>query len=172
MQRVSASHYIRDLPDSGELNKAIKQQFEQQAGDDDTVRTHFFAGRYENIYLGLDKVPAMQTVMQQAKHFASEILGSNEILQAGYWFNLMAPGDTTTLHTHDDDDERLSGVYYIDVPEDSGDLVLHAGSNKVHVTPVAGRFVFFAPDLPHEVTENCAKTTRLSVGMNFGVKQL
>jgi len=171
MQRTLASHYIRDLPDHSELNKAIKQQFWQQVDDPGTVRSHFFSGRYENIYLGLDKLPAMQMVMEQAKRFANEILDKPATLQAGFWFNSMAPGDTTTLHTHDDDDECLSGVYYIDVPDNSGNLILHEGAERIEVTPVAGRFVFFSPDLPHEVTENLSKSNRLSVGMNFGLKQ-
>ena len=171
MQQQPASYFIFDLPESVELNKAIQQQFYDTADAEETVRSHFFAGRYENIYLTLEQVPAMQTVIEQATQFANDILRGNETLQVGFWFNAMAPGDITQLHRHDEYDECLSGVYYIEVPEDSGELVLHEASGEIRVTPVPGRFVFFAPDVPHEVTENKSTSSRLSVGMNFGVKQ-
>jgi hypothetical protein len=35
---------------------------------------------------------------------------------------------------------------------------------------VAGQFVFFAPDVLHEVTENRSTRPRLSIGMNFGIR--
>jgi len=171
MPSTPASYFIRDLPDHHEINTAIKQQFCSQVDHQDTVKTHYFAGRYENIYLGLDKVPALQFVIEQARQFAAEILGSTAELHVGFWFNAMAPGDTTTLHTHDDDDECLSAVYYIDAPEGSGNLIVHIDNERVSITPQTSRFVFFYPNVPHEVAENTSKYNRLSIGMNFGMKQ-
>ena len=71
---------------------------------------------------------------------------------------------------HDEDDELVSGVYYVQVPRDTGELLLTHGDVSTRVQPVAGQFVFFAPDVLHEVTENRSTETRLSIGMNFGIR--
>jgi len=161
---------IRDLADSETINTAIIEQFNQYRDSDEVRRSHYFAGRYENIYLDLAKVPAMQAVMDQAQQFAKQILNIEYELKHGFWFNLMLPGQVTQPHRHDDDDECLSAVYYIDTPENCGELLLTIESEVTNITPQAGRFVFFPPDITHEVTENKSNYERLSVGMNFGIK--
>ena len=103
---------------------------------------------------------------------AAEILGHpHPMLHFGWWLNLMKPGDVTYPHTHDDNDELLSGVYYIDAPRDSGRLVLLDAGRRQEISPRAGMFVFFAPDVLHEVTRNESDRPRLSVGFNIGVLQ-
>ncbi len=89
-------------------------------------------------------------------------------LRLGWWLNIMQPGDITFPHTHDAGDELLSGVYYIDVPSDSGKLVLTQGTQRLEIDPCAGRFVFFTPDVMHEVTRNESGRPRISVGFNVG----
>ncbi len=161
---------VRELPNYLAVNAVLIQQFNQYRDTDEVRRSHYFSGRYENIYLDLDKVPAMQTVMQQAHCFAQQILNTSQELKRGFWFNLMLPGHVTQPHTHDDDDEYLSGVYYINAPENSGDLLLNIESESIQVHPQAGKFVFFPPDISHQVTENKSNDERLSVGMNFGIE--
>ena len=163
--------YNRELADIAATNAAIIGQFAKYRDSDAVRRSHFFSGRYENLYLDLEHVPAMQIVLEQATQFAKEILAVNTPLKAGFWFNLMQPGQVTQEHTHDDDDECLSGVYYIDTPADCGNLLITTPLEEVRVTPQAGQFVFFPPNIPHQVTENKSKFERLSVGMNFGLKQ-
>ena len=85
----------------------------------------------------------------------------------------MPPGSTTTLHTHDDDDELLSAVYYVEAAKHSGNLIIYEKSNmpaprKIEITPEAGEFIFFKPDVPHEVSRNNSAQSRLSIGFNFG----
>jgi hypothetical protein len=89
-------------------------------------------------------------------------------LRLGWWLNIMQPGDITWPHTHDAGDELLSGVYYIDVPPDSGKLLLTQDVQCLEIEPRAGRFVFFAPDVMHEVTRNESGCPRISVGFNVG----
>ncbi len=55
----------------------------------------------------------------------------------------MQSGAHTTLHSHDDDDEILSAVYYVQVPENSGELIIHAEKGPIHHTPHEGQRVFF-----------------------------
>ena len=135
-------------------------------------RSHYLGGRYENIYVENESLPEISMILDTAIMEAAEILGHpHPMLHFGWWLNLMKPGDVTYPHTHDDNDELLSGVYYIDAPRDSGRLVLLDAGRRQEITPRAGMFVFFAPDVLHEVTRNESDRPRLSVGFNIGVLQ-
>ena len=83
----------------------------------------------------------------------------------------MRPGDITLPHSHNDDDELLSGVYYVKVPEHSGELVLYQGNTSYGIQPAEGKLVLFSASLEHEVTRNDSQEMRLSIGMNFGRKR-
>ena len=135
-------------------------------------RSHYLGGRYENVYLEKESLPEIGGILDLATTQAAEILGRPPpTLRIGWWLNLMQPGDVTHAHTHDDDDELLSGVYYIDTPPDSGRLVLLDGGRREEIEPRAGAFVFFAPDVPREVTRNESDRLRLSIGFNIGARQ-
>ncbi len=137
--------------------------------DESTRKSHHFFGRYENIYIDKENIPALQLILQSAIKQAADILGCDEKkLKAGLWFNVMQPGDKTTLHRHDDDDELLSAVYYVQLVENSGFLLLNKKSVEIQVKPKQGLFVFFPPDMPHEVTENLSSEWRVSLGINIG----
>jgi uncharacterized RmlC-like cupin family protein len=167
------STYRRVTSTIGEqLNAEILAGFLQNYQRDDVRKTHEFDGRYENIYLDDAHIPAMKHLIEEATAHAEAILAENTVdksgLRAGYWFNFMPPGSVTLLHRHDDYDELLSAVYYVSVPDDSGKLIIHDDSNLIEVQPRAGDFVFFSPEIPHEVTRNNSTQSRLSIGINFG----
>ncbi len=147
----------------------IVEGFHRWRDAPDTRKTHLFGGRYENIYIAREHIPALGPVLDTAVAAAAAISGVREPLRVGFWFNAMAPGQGTTLHTHDDDDEVLSGVFYVTAPEESGDLLLGAVGAQKAVAPIESAFVFFSPTLPHAVGENRSGGLRLSIGMNFGV---
>jgi len=103
------------------------------------------------------------------KQQAAQLLGiPMAALKVGFWFNAMDAGQRTSLHHHDENDELLSAVYYIRVPENSGDLILHDAGNTVRIQPQEGKLVMFAPDVLHEVTSHLGSGLRLSVAMNVG----
>lgn len=160
--------FIHELPEAEVLNKQILSDFLAHEHDKDIQRTHLIDGRFENTYLGTERVPEMTTIVEQACLAAKQFLKSSHSLKAGFWFNAMYPGHATGAHSHDDYDERLSGVYYVTAPENSGNLILHTDEGVFTLAPKAGRFVFFPPEMLHEVTENQSSEFRLSVGMNFG----
>lgn len=149
------------------LNENILSSFLQNNLRDDIKRTHLFNGRYENIYLDEQHIAELSLLKKQACDFANQILGTN-YLDMGYWFNYMPTGSVTTAHRHDDDDELLSAAYYISVPEDSGDLIIKTKYEPIRITPKEGEFIFFKPNMVHEVTENRSPNHRLSIGINFG----
>ena len=153
---------------SYETNILILNKFEKHWQDENVKRTHLFNDRYENIYLNEHHIPELSPLINEAVVLAQNILKIKN-LRAGYWFNYMPTGATTTMHSHDDDDELLSGVYYVKVPENSGNLILLENSERIEIKPKAGEFIFFKPDVRHEVSRNNNAEHRLSIGINFGM---
>ena len=152
-----------------EINAQLISGLDLFINDASTRKSHEFFGRYENIYIDTQKIPALSSVLDAAINYSAQILNcSVNELKAGLWFNVMNPGDKTTLHKHDDDDERLSAVYYVEVAENSGFLKLEKTPVQSMVTPQEGMFVFFPPNMPHEVTENLSGHRRVSLGINIG----
>jgi hypothetical protein len=154
------------------LHRQIIQRLFQLKGSEQARKTHFFGGRYENIYLARDSLPGLDTILDAALTHAAVLLGCDASqLQLGFWFNLMQQGDVTLAHSHDDDDELLSGTYYLQAPPQSGKLLLHLPHGVRTIDPVTGNFVFFHPRIEHEVTRHAHATPRISLGLNFGPKR-
>ncbi len=169
---ASVPYRVSRLPDAAAINRQLRAGFEALAASADVVRSHFFAGRYENLYVPRERLPALEPLLGAACRGAADFLGQPQReLAVGFWFNCMQPGELTQPHRHDEDDELVSGVYYVEAPPACGDLVLRHAGLSVRVRPVAGQFVFFPPDLLHEVEENRSGATRLSIGMNFGPRR-
>lgn len=161
--------HIGFMPDAEGVNLLIMQAYALLREQDLLKRSHFFGGRYENLYIGRERIPAIGGVLEQAEHYAKSLLPkSNDSLRSGFWINDMGPNEVTTEHDHDEYDEMLSGVYYVKVPKDSGGLVVVDKHCRTLVTPQAGMFVFFAPDVLHSVSKNLSGERRISIGMNFG----
>lgn len=159
--------HFAELTDAAVLNAALAAAYRRERDGAHVRRTHQFHGRFENTYIDAARLPELTAITQFVLRAARTILG-RERLHFGYWFNEMQPGHRTSLHTHEELDELLSAVYYIECDGDCGDLVLHEEHARVVVTPKQGMLVLFPPDLPHEVTENRSNATRLSVAFNFG----
>ncbi|OOY98261.1 hypothetical protein BOW20_09835 [Solemya velum gill symbiont] len=160
-------HHINNL----QLLDAVRQRFEQLLDDESTNKTHHFDGRFENIYPDKSRFPEMDQLSVFLLDLARQRLGTEAELQLGYWFNLMGPGHTTSLHTHEENDELLSGVCYLQVPDESGDIVFPAGDNTHRLTPQTGDVYLFSPSLPHLVEKNCSRENRLSVAFNIGPRR-
>lgn len=156
-----------------DLNAQIIKKFLLNQNNAEVKKSHLFEGRYENIYLTEQQIPELTFLLNEAITQAKNILKIDN-LRAGFWFNYMPPGSTTLIHSHDDYDELLSGVYYVKVPENSGNLIIHDKADEnskdnIEITPKAGEFIFFKPDVRHEVSRNNSNEHRLSIGFNFGV---
>ncbi len=155
--------------DAERINRRILTAFAALTEADFSRRTHFLGGRFENLYLDRDRIPELGIILDQAEPWAREILGwGTTPLRCGFWFNAQGPGQATSEHTHEEFDELLSGVYYLSVPEHSGDLILRDGRLSTRITPEAGLFLFFPPSLSHRVETNRSDALRLSLAFNFG----
>ena len=153
------------------LHKTILADFYAQLDAAQTSKSHFFGGRYENIYISEEKIRGLQTLLSHIKADAARILQTREQeLKLGFWFNLMQQGDVTLPHSHDDNDELLSGTYYLQVPEGSAALLIHHPQAPTRIEPIEGQYVFFHPAVEHEVTQHRAQTARISIGFNLGLE--
>lgn len=152
---------------AGHWNERMYRRFQVLRDDAGTRRSHYFQGRFENVYPERAAMPEVDSVLEWAAGFARRIC-REPALRCGFWFNEMAHGQYTGVHTHDDDDEILSAVYYVTVPAGSGALLLHTRVGMMRVRPRPGLLVFFPPDVPHEVEAHNGRDVRLSLAMNFG----
>lgn len=151
------------------VNAALAQWIQQLPEEAITRRSHHLYGRYENIYVDIEQAPGLNCILAVAREAASGILARPvQELRIGCWLNIMHTGDVTSRHSHDDFDELLSGTYYIQAPESGAELILYDGDAQVRLAPQAGQFVFFAPDMQHEVAEHAHPLPRLSLGFNVG----
>jgi hypothetical protein len=152
---------------AGPWNERLRRRFQTLRDAGETRRSHYFQGRFENIYPERAAMPEVEPVLEWVTGFARRICNA-PVLRCGFWFNEMAHGQSTGVHTHDDDDEILSAVYYVTAPIGSGALLLHTRMRTVRVPPRPGLLVFFPPDVPHEVEAHNGEDVRLSLAMNFG----
>ncbi|WP_157745595.1 2OG-Fe(II) oxygenase [Thiohalobacter thiocyanaticus] len=160
---------VLDLPGAAALNRELLPAYHDQLAAGVERRSHFFAGRYENIYIGRERLPAIEPVLRAACAVTARLHGGVPgDYRAGFWFNDTPPGGRTLPHTHDDDDELVSCVYYVQVPDNAGCLAVEEGGQRLLVRPRAGRMVLFAPDALHWVTPNLSGDSRLSIGINVG----
>ncbi|MCB1772720.1 MAG: 2OG-Fe(II) oxygenase [Gammaproteobacteria bacterium] len=153
--------------DAALFNAGAIAAYRRERQAPDIRQTHHFHGRFENTYIPVEKLPELAPIIEFVLAAARRVLAEDH-LRYGFWFNETPPGHRTSLHSHEELDERLSAVYYLDAPPECGDLLLHEDDALVRVRPRAGLAVLFPPDLPHEVDENRSGATRLSVAFNFG----
>lgn len=101
------------------------------------------------------------------------------------WANINPPLSSNTVHHHGGCD--FSGVFYVSVPEQSGDLIIHnynAPINNIidifpnashcptgHVlTPEQGVIILFPGNTLHSVSTNKSNKDRISIAFNIKVK--
>lgn len=165
ISRIDAAWY----PEASAINAPLAAAFACLDETGFQKRTHFIAGRFENLYLQRQSLPGLDQVLDFAQAQAARRLGKTVAeLRAGFWLNAMGPGQSTSRHSHEENDELLSGVYYVTAPADSGDILFHDPPFETRVSPQAGLLLLFAPDLPHSVEPNKSNQLRLSVAFNFG----
>lgn len=169
---MPAGYWLHQCEVCAAHNPVLTQRVLALAGRADIKRSHFFAGRYENIYLPQAELPQLDFILEAARQQAASMLRLPlQQLRLGFWVNLMQQGEVTQPHTHDDSDELLAGTYYIQAPVQSGKLLLTIAQQRVVITPRAGMFVFFAPEVLHEVTTHNNPSPRISLGFNIGMNK-
>ncbi len=101
------------------------------------------------------------------------------------WINENVKNSYNNIHTHGR--SHFSGVYYVKVPKDSGNLIFRRNDNTVEmqcydeffqgtdsnilttITPYEGLFVLFPSHMLHFVSINNNDETRISTSFNIGL---
>lgn len=147
----------------------------------------------EDRFITVEQAPTIGVIleffMQICNKIAEELnwdLSEHRLFLTSYWVHATAPGDLTQTHTHKP--SLLSGVYYVDKPEKSGDLVFvdenpyHAfgapvkegmprplGGEEVAFPAAEGTMIVFPSWLSHKVPRNRSGQRRLSLSFNAGL---
>ena len=152
------------------LHAEIIEQLYTQLEDPQTHKSHFFNGRYENIYIDRTVIPTIEPILNTIIEESAKLLNCDQSnLKIGFWFNLMQKDDVTLVHSHDDDDEIISGTYYLQAPEQSGVLSIKlTEQNITNIEPIEAGLTFFHPALEHEVSLHHSPIPRISIGFNIG----
>ena len=97
-----------------------------------------------------------------------------------YWSQIHNFNESTNTHNHVNPyslntSPNISGVYYINVPENCGKLVFEYPVNqyqtkRYYINPFVGRYVLFPSTLNHFVTKNKSTEKRISISFNFKTK--
>ena len=142
--------------------------------------THFINNRWENIYINPQKIPSVLPLLSkiiseaikeyhhrlkphQTLVIPHELLGyeKNE-----FWFNSALPGESTAVHNHNGK-AIISGVYYLQIPDKSGNVVfIHENKEELEIPAKPGKLIFFPAGLDHYVKENKGSEKRISMSFN------
>lgn len=95
------------------------------------------------------------------------------------WGHLIAPKEQSVYHNHDELGDikylNLSAVYYVKVPENSGDLVFNPYTHKhmwlERIKPEEKMLVVFPSWIPHYTLKNKSNEVRISIGANLIVRE-
>ena len=139
-----------------------------------STRSHWVGGRWENIYINSYLTPSVANLLNRIVSLAGDEYGQNFLIPSQflgyptneYWFNIAQPGDSTGRHNHKDE-AAISGVFYIKVPEKSGELIFFIpGKNKITIPAKEGRMLLFPANLDHAVNVNSSEDVRISLAFN------
>ena len=87
------------------------------------------------------------------------------------WINISYYESSNYIHTHGPELDIMSGVLYLQVPENSGEIgfinpITHNIDNLTLPTPK--ELFIFPQNLPHLVNPNLSQKERISIAFNYG----
>lgn len=102
---------------------------------------------------------------------------------SGLWINVNPPLSYNETHVHPG--SKLSGAFYVRVPEDSGSFVfVNTAENRnplnpflknqeifeeMYIKPYDGQLIVFDSHMPHRVVVNDSKQDRISIAFNIDI---
>tara|TARA_B100000131_G_scaffold268871_1_gene267974 strand:- start:99 stop:650 length:552 start_codon:yes stop_codon:yes gene_type:complete len=101
------------------------------------------------------------------------------------WVNVNGEGHSNNKHSHFTSDILISGVYYVKVPEDSGNIRFYDPRGELihktldweyyhnyqyhYIKPKEGQMIFFPCWLEHDVEPNQSNDERVSIAFNVSM---
>jgi hypothetical protein len=82
-----------------------------------------------------------------------------------FWININGKDHWNEWHTHEF--KRYACVFYLQVPEDSGDIVFRKDGVEHYLTPYPGLMLLFPGILEHKVMPSKSDELRISIAANL-----
>ena len=119
---------------------------------------------YEDTYLPLYNLATNTVIMQVLEDLSN--MGEPDLNCTELWSHIHEKNMSTNWHNHGC---VYAGVYYVSLPEGSGDLIFERDENqeRVKVTPKVGEYIIFPAWLKHAVTRNQSDDLRISMSFNL-----
>jgi len=169
------------------------------AQDLNLMRQHIYNVKESNTGVSLSNIGGWQSAGQDlsrdfidwqiqldktVKHCCSQS-GLPPLKLYNLWFNVNSRADYNSVHNHHG--AVLSGVYYVDVPQDSGSIEFYRDDDSEYYLPVLesynnftkqkhvidpepGMLLLFPGWLKHSVQPNKSSSDRVSISFNYGVR--
>jgi uncharacterized protein (TIGR02466 family) len=87
-----------------------------------------------------------------------------------FWFNIASPGESTGWHDHKDR-SLLSGVYYLKVPDNAGNINFREKNGdqfrEWQIRSQTGKMILFHSNMEHSVSKNKSSENRISIAFNL-----
>jgi hypothetical protein len=145
----------------------------------DTKDTDYVLTRHEDTKFPMN--PEFEKVLNHINAQFNYIT-NKKLKLINFWSHIHEKNMSTGVHNHVEKEDYegniyLSGVYYVQVPEKSGHLVLlypHNSHviNKFHIMPRASEFFLFPSTMDHCVTRNLSNDLRISVSFNYKIEDM
>ena len=140
--------------------------------------SHKINGRWENQYLSIQFLPQIKKIFHFACKVGKEMIDRSLIIphkEMGlpmdeFWFNIASPGESTGWHDHKDR-SLLSGVYYLKVPENAGNINFREKNGdqfrEWQIRSQTGKMILFHSNMEHSVSKNKSSENRISIAFNL-----
>jgi len=149
------SEWILNYKENTETRKLTNQ-----GGWQETISDYQDEPIFENFIEGILKILKVTRLKTEGKK-----------VSITSWANVNEKGNWNFPHNHIGTD--LSGVYYVKVPKDSGQIVFFDPrkiESAMGVQPVEGNLFMFPSYLEHMVTPSESNETRISIAFNICTK--
>jgi len=110
-----------------------------------------------------------QQIMNAAPYFVDFKPSGFEFDLKRTWANKMFLGSKVTPHTHKHNTDNTRGVaiFYLQLPEQSGDLVFMQEENLIYANAKEGELIFHSRDILHLVTEHKSDIPRICLVFEY-----
>lgn len=123
-------------------------------------------------------IPTHKEVKKIEKLMSDEYkkLFGKELISLKAWAQVHYKGESTNFHSHLPGGTDLAGVYYVDIPKNSGDLILKYKRHEFDASrwifpPETNKFIIFDAGVEHGVPPNLNSKPRVAIAINFKIKQ-
>ncbi|MFY8351408.1 TIGR02466 family protein [Pseudoalteromonas sp. SSM20] len=169
-----------------ELKAIIQQEYNQILTQDDANARSYIQSRlpeHRQVLHKYDLVHTHEFILEQAALFIKKLNPKAKHIEIREsWFNFYRPGDSQEVHTHvhHTHPSFVSGSFYLDAPENSGDIKFYHPNFSAPIateevgletfeacyTAKQNRIVLFRSHVPHSVMPNRSSKTRISLSFN------